>query len=120
MGAHLLPPIFFWEPNDLVAFDSVGIAERYLEPQDVLAGGCGLGFDSEGRGIVASVQKGGARHSLGFDDRVRVTRDPSRSVGPGEMREIFREYLTACGKQLQGRESLEELMSLAVSLARTH
>ena len=48
MRITLVPPVILSESGDVDVFDSVGDAERYLEPIDVQVGRF-VAFDSEGR-----------------------------------------------------------------------
>jgi hypothetical protein len=48
------PPIFAWEPNDLVAFESVKAAERFLEPEH---GDVGTLWDSKGQQLRFRLHK---------------------------------------------------------------
>jgi hypothetical protein len=48
------PPIFAWEPNDLVAFESVKAAERFLEPEH---GEVGTLWDSKGQRLRFRLHK---------------------------------------------------------------
>jgi hypothetical protein len=49
------PPIFIYEPVDLLVFREVETALRYLEPPDVEKG-VGVAFDSEGKVLTVRVE----------------------------------------------------------------
>jgi hypothetical protein len=49
------PPIFIYEPVDLLVFREVETALRYLEPPDV-ENGVGVAFDSEGKALTVRVE----------------------------------------------------------------
>jgi hypothetical protein len=53
------PPIFAWEPNDLVAFESVKAAERFLEPEHGEVGRYGI-RRANGSGSDCTNRTGGA------------------------------------------------------------
>jgi hypothetical protein len=49
------PPIFVWEPNDLMAFKSPELAEQFIEELEDVEG-CDV-FDSEGRRLQFEVAR---------------------------------------------------------------
>jgi len=90
------PPIFVYEPNDLDVFESVRLAERYLEPPDVLDGAYSA-YDSEGRLLKLGVS----------DDGMRVVIHPGEPVPEHaqELRAAIIVLLSAVGVSRQWLDS---------------
>lgn len=49
------PPLFVWEPNELLAFETVEALEGFIEPPDVDSG---RAFDAEGRLLSVQAERG--------------------------------------------------------------
>jgi hypothetical protein len=96
------PPIFVWEPNDLLVFASVEAAERFVEPPDADAG---VVYDAEGR-------------LLAFETDSRRTSLLERESAPthqGELRRAIAEALLAVGTEVDGSAPLEQLVAEALA-----
>lgn len=96
------PPIFIWEPGDLLAFGSLEDAEAYLEPADVRRSDFGVVLDSTGRRLRAGVVTRARRILLCFRvrvDAVQLTMDEPEHARPEELREILVKYLQRCNHE---------------------
>jgi hypothetical protein len=97
------PPLFIWEPNDLMAFDSARALEAFVEPPDVDAG---RAFDATGR--LLSVTAEGGR---------TVVRDAEPVASHQE--ELHTALVTALdgldGGENVREASLEELVAIAAA-----
>jgi hypothetical protein len=94
------PPIFVWEPNDLMAFDSVEAAERFVEPFDADEGEV---YDSDGRRLRFEV--------LGGD--VFLVADEERASHQGDLRQALLQAFTAVGEPARADQSLNSLVAAA-------
>jgi hypothetical protein len=96
------PPLFIWEPNDLMAFESAEALEAFVEPPDVDAG---RAFDATGR--LLSVKAEGTR---------TIVRDAEAVVShQDELRSALVTALTAKEGESVRPASLEELVALAAA-----
>src|SRR5918995_77353 len=92
------PPIFLWEPNDLLAFDSAERAEAFVEPPDVQAG---VVFDADGR-------------LLAFETDGRRTFLRERESEPRheqELRDALAQATLAVGQTVDPAAPLQELVA---------
>lgn len=96
------PPLFVWEPNDLMAFESVEGLEAYVEPPDV---DTGRAFDATGR--LLSVTAEGTRTVVRDAEVVASHQD--------ELRTALVTALTEAEGDSVRSASLEELVALAAA-----
>jgi len=99
------PPIFVWEPNDLLVFDSVDRAEAFTEPPDI---DVGTAYDAEGRLLV-------------FETDGRRTFLREREPEPTheqELRNAIAQASLAVGLELDRSAPLEELVAAALARFR--
>jgi hypothetical protein len=96
------PPLFVWEPNDLIAFESAAALEAYVEPADVDSG---RAFDATGR--LLSVTAEGTR---------TVVRDAeAEALHREELRTALVTALTESEGEQVRSATLEELVALAAT-----
>jgi hypothetical protein len=96
------PPLFIWEPNDLIAFGSVEALEAFVEPPDVDAG---RAFDATGR--LLSLTAEGMRTVVRDAEAVASHQD--------ELRTALVTVLTEAEGERVRSASLEELVALAAA-----
>jgi hypothetical protein len=94
------PPLFLWEPNDLLAFKSADALEAFVEPYDVDAG---RAFDATGR--LLSVTAVGNRTAVRAAEVVASHQD--------ELRVALVTALAPTQGERVRSASLEELARLA-------
>jgi hypothetical protein len=99
------PPIFLWEPNDLLVFDSVEKAEAFVEPPDVKAG---IAYDAEGR--LLAFEANGRRTLLRERER-----EPTHGA---ELRSAITQASLAVGAQIDPSMPLPELVNAALARFR--
>jgi len=113
ISTKLIPPIFVWEPRDLVVFPTIDDACRYVEPEDV---GRVVGFDSAGTKfhfgpaaipVTAFGKKLGTRRGVSVD-WAQVS--PSREA---ELKEVLQIALTEVGRTFNSEASLQDLIGTA-------
>ena len=80
------PPIFVVDAGDVLIFDSVEKAERYLEPIDFKHGGCPI-YDSEGRLIKGEVT------THWFIERVKLKAVDTEPQHQAALREALIDFL---------------------------
>jgi hypothetical protein len=104
------PPIFIYEPVDLLVFRDVDTACRYLEPPDV-ARGVGKAFDSEGKPLTVRLV-----------EREQIVIEESDEMPlPDELKNILVTFLShpkpaahlGTSAEVLARLSLESLMQSA-------
>jgi hypothetical protein len=95
-------PLFIWEPNDLIAFESVDALEAYVEPPDADAG---RAFDATGR--LLSVTAEGTRTIVREAEPTATHQDELRAA-------LATALMEAEGESVRSA-SLEELVGLAAA-----
>ena len=100
-------PIFVWEPNDLIVFDSVERAEAWIEPYDVADR---VVYDADGR-LLAFALEGPGRV---WERRVVLHERESRPTHEGGLRTAIVQASEAAGRKLDPSASLEELVEEAL------
>lgn len=101
-------PIFVDENGDLMAFDSVLDAARYLEPVDVKAG-VYVAFDARGCRLQLAVEGVGAGHG---QERVAIREFADQAPREPEFRRLLAARLAAIGVSAAAL-SLSEQVALA-------
>jgi hypothetical protein len=99
------PPIIVNDNGDLLAFDTVEKAERYLEPQDVREDN--ELFDGEGRVLKEVIVK----HLLA--KRVKLEPATEPGVGTSRLRDLLADFLSRTGTRSEkplAEWSLEALL----------
>lgn len=114
------PPIFVWEPNDMMAFESVRAVEGWVEWQDVDEGTV---FDSEGRLLElylvqdprneANENRRFAWFRIKHPPAVRVRSLEDEPGHKEELRSALLEAFSATGDAKAADARLEELSSAA-------
>jgi hypothetical protein len=96
------PPIFIYEPVDLLVFREVETALRYLEPPDV-ENGVGVAFDSEGKALIVRVEysketRGKWWFSKWWFKRMEVPKiiieESNEQPRPDELKKVLVEFLS--------------------------
>lgn len=101
------PPIYVYEPNDLDVFESLELAERYIEAIDVKNNEYEY-FDSEGRKLEASVY---------LDDRgiemCRILDSEKYEPEPHRLKSLILDMLISLGydKNIVGFWMLDQLVA---------
>jgi hypothetical protein len=88
----MTPPIFVVDSGDVLIFESVEKAERYLEPIDFKQGGCPI-YDSEGCLIQAIITKNK------YVERIHLKAVDSEPPHLNELRESLIEFLKQVTKE---------------------
>jgi formylmethanofuran dehydrogenase subunit E len=97
-------PIFAYEPDDLMVFETVWKAERYIEPPDV---NNRIYLDAEGKILTALVEE----DSRGIE-RVIIIENSNSPYQPDELERIIKsslQYLNYSEQELENK-SLPELV----------
>ena len=112
-STQLNPPIFVWEPRDLVAFSTIDEACHYVEPEDVERV---IGFDSAGTRFHFAVAPTPIRVSgRNLWARKGVVVDPTQMSRSNEteLKDILCTALTAARRPIDNAAPLQELIRLA-------
>jgi hypothetical protein len=104
---ELKPPIFLWEPNDLLVFDSAQVAEQFVEGN--IEGDI---FDSEGRRLRFDVVGEDWRHPYVVLVLRQVEEEPTHQAA---LTEVLRQALKGSDPQELNGLSLDELVGKAVA-----
>jgi hypothetical protein len=102
-------PIIVDNKGDVLIFDSVRQAERYLEPVDV-RGGEYVVYDAQGRVLEPEIY----RHLLA--ERVQLQTESESDEGKEQLRETLIRFLSKVGQYQESTiqsNSVEELIRLA-------
>ena len=105
-GELVKPPIFIWEANDLMVFESAQTAERFVEGDTG-----GEIFDSEGRRLrfeVVGEQRSHPHVTLALRE------DENEPTHQGVLREVLGQALKETDPEVSGL-ALEELVEKAVA-----
>lgn len=110
--ATVKPPIFLWEPNELLVWASVEAAESGIEPYDV---NVGVVYDAEGR-LLAFELDGRGRL---WEKRVVLRERESEPTHQKELRTAIVQASLASGIELDPSAPLGELTQGAWTRFRT-
>ena len=102
------PPIFVWQPNELLVFDSVEWAEQWTEPYDVDEG---VVYDAEGRLLAFELEGPGPVPEKRVVLHAREP-DPTHEK---ELRTAIIQVSLAAGTKLDPSASLEQLIEPALA-----
>ncbi|HEX4186899.1 MAG TPA: hypothetical protein VHY83_03275 [Solirubrobacteraceae bacterium] len=105
------PPIFIWEPNELLAFDSIHSAEGFVEPYDA---DDGTVYDAEGRLLRFETAEGSRPWSAG----VVLREQEATPTHQPELRQAIMRAAAAAGAPLDGSAPLAALVEQALSRFR--
>jgi hypothetical protein len=110
VNGPLVLPIFVPAEGDLFVFDSVDVAESWLEPVDVRSGSLVSAYDAAGRRLDIRV-RGPTRSDRYPVERVVIVCAEESPSGRAELLEILRTYLESVGEEatLLSKASLAEL-----------
>jgi len=106
---EIAEPIFIYQPVDLMVFETVSFAERYLEPKDTMDEDYEY-FDSEGRILEASVVQDSKRMQ-------RILIEPTERFDREKLQRILVAFLCFHGYS-QSDVSSWDLRSLATASLR--
>jgi hypothetical protein len=94
------PPLFVWEPNDLIVFDSASALQAYVEVPDA---DVGVAYDAVGRLLRLRVE----------NDRVVVAAAEAVATHQADLSEALTEALQAVGRAVPSDAELSDLVRLA-------
>jgi hypothetical protein len=100
------PPIIVDYKGDVLCFDSVDNAERYLEPTDIRNNECVI-YDRAGRVLKANIVK------RFLAERVKLEPASESGAGLARLREVLVSFLTRVGTRSEKpveQWSIEELL----------
>jgi hypothetical protein len=106
-GELVRPPIFLWEPNDLMVFESAQTAERFVEGDTG-----GEIFDSEGRRLRFEVVGEQRRHPY---VTLALREDEDEPTHQAALRELLGRALKETDPEEVSGLALEELVEKAVA-----
>ena len=95
------PPLFIWEPNDLLVFGSRSSLEDYVEVPDV---DVGTAYDSEGRLLRLRVD----------NERIVVEDAEELAAHQAELTDALRQALRAIGTEPPPNALLRDLVRLTL------
>jgi hypothetical protein len=107
------PPIFHWEPNELIAFDSVESAVSATEPYDV---NDGVVYDADGRLLAFDLEGPGRR----WEKDVVLRECESEPTHAQDLRAVITQAADTVGTKLDQSASLEQLVRDALERHRAH